>query len=81
MAFPHEKFWYLVQHDSLVEKVRIHTIWLNSDSWTKKGGYSSTSINPALLDGLAEDRLGPVYGSILDFEDSPSCLPGGHVSL
>jgi hypothetical protein len=70
MAFPHgkshDKCWYLIQHDSLVEKIGKSTKWLNSDSWKKKGAYSSTGINPTLLASLAEDRLGPVYGTILD---------------
>jgi hypothetical protein len=30
IAFPHKKYWYLIEHDRLVEKVREHTIWLRS---------------------------------------------------
>jgi hypothetical protein len=61
IAFPYNNTWYLIKHDSLVEKVGKHTIWLNSDAW-KKGLYHSTSINPNLLKSLdEEDRLGPVY--------------------
>jgi len=67
MAFPHKnQDWYLIRHDSLVEKIRTHTKWLLSDSWKEQNAYSSTSINPALLESLTEDRLGPVYGSILE---------------
>jgi hypothetical protein len=71
IAFPYgePKSWYLIQHDCLVDKIRTHTKWLNSDSW-KKGAYSSTSINPDLLKSLAEDKLGPVYGPVLDVKDS-----------
>jgi frataxin-like iron-binding protein CyaY len=65
MAFPHEGYWYLIEHHQLVEKVGKHTRWLNSDSWKNKGGYSSISINADLLKSLAEDRLGPVYGPVL----------------
>ena len=57
IAFPHKDHWYLVKHDRLVEKVRIQTRWLTSSSWTKQGGYSSTSINKGLLESLVEDEL------------------------
>ena len=67
---PHDRYWYLMQHGRLVEKVGSYTIWLKSDSWLQKGGYSSTSINSALLDSLIEDRLGPVYGTILDLDET-----------
>jgi hypothetical protein len=37
IAFPHgispDRYWYLIQHDRLVEKAGIHTIWLQSDTW------------------------------------------------
>src|SRR5260370_864313 len=29
MAFPHEEYWYLIEHDRLVDKVGKHTKWLN----------------------------------------------------
>lgn len=65
IAFPYKDHWYLVKHDRLVEKVRIKTKWLTSSSWTKQeGGYHSASINKSLLDSLAEDQLGKVYGPI-----------------
>jgi frataxin-like iron-binding protein CyaY len=66
IAFPHGGYWYLMEHDLLIEKVGEHTDWLNSDSWKIKNGYHSTSINSELLKSIAEDRLGPVYGAILD---------------
>jgi frataxin-like iron-binding protein CyaY len=65
MAFPHEGYWYLIKHDRLVEKVGEHTAWINSFSWKEKHGYSSTSINPSLLESLIENRLGPVYGPVI----------------
>jgi hypothetical protein len=68
MAFPHKETWYLIKHDSLVEKTGEHTDWLESPSWQQHGAYSSTSINPGLLKSLAENRLGPVYGPVLESE-------------
>ncbi len=64
IAFPYEDYWYLIEHDRLVEKVGVHTKWLNSETCKNKGGYHSTSINPELLKSLTEDRLGPVYGHV-----------------
>jgi hypothetical protein len=71
IAFPYKRDWYLIEHDSLVKKVGENTKWLGSSSWKDKHGYSSTSINPKLLVSLAENKLGPVYGSIIpeDEED------------
>ena len=59
IAFPHGGFWYLIKHDQLVAKARKLTDWLQSDSWTKKHGYSSVSINRELLSSLAKNKLGP----------------------
>ncbi|MGD0938630.1 MAG: hypothetical protein ABR905_02880 [Terracidiphilus sp.] len=64
IAFPHKGDWYLIEHDRLVEKVRVHTRWLGSSSWKDRDGYSSTCINQELLVSLAENKLGPVYGSV-----------------
>ena len=72
IAFPHKEHWYLIAHDLLVEKVRKHTDWLSSRSWTDTKGYSSARINPALLQSLAEDRLGPVYGPVLIEDEEKS---------
>ncbi|MGA9543036.1 MAG: hypothetical protein WBQ85_05685 [Candidatus Sulfotelmatobacter sp.] len=66
IAFPYGRYWYLIKHDCLVEKVRKHTNWLNSLSWKDKHGYSSESINVGLLESLAEDRIGPVYAVFAD---------------
>lgn len=61
VAFPHKKLrttsWYLIEHDSLVEKVGQTTKWLESTSWVNKNGYSSESLNPALLSSLADHKL------------------------
>lgn len=61
MAFPLGGFWYLVDHDKLVEKVGQFTNWLNTDSWINNGGYSSMGLSARLLEGLRENKLGPVY--------------------
>ena len=65
IAFPHKGDWYLIKHDRLVEKIGQHTDWLSSSSWKDKHGYSSMSINADLLESLAEDKLGPIYGPVL----------------
>src|SRR6202021_4028614 len=33
IAFPHNKTWYLIEHDILVEKVGANTGWLDTSSW------------------------------------------------
>ena len=72
MAFPYKGYWYLIEHDRLVEKVGTRTKWLDSQSWKPKhGGYSSKSINPGLLKSLDENKLGPVYGHVLPIDDEP----------
>ncbi len=71
IAFPHNREWYLIEHDRLVEKVGEHTDWLGSSSWKDKHGYSSISINADLLKSLAEDRLGRVYGPIAQGGEEP----------
>jgi len=53
-----------------VEKVGKHTNWLNADAWKIKGLYHSTNINPVLLKSLDEDKLGSVYGYVLDVQDA-----------
>jgi hypothetical protein len=72
IVFPHQGFWYLIEHDDLVAKAGEHTDWLHSHSWRVKNGYSSPGINPELLDSLVENRLGPVYGSILETSEHMS---------
>lgn len=65
MAFPHKGDWYLIEHERLVKKVGEHTDWLSSLSWKNMHLFHSISINADLLESLAEDKLGPVYGSVL----------------
>ena len=74
IAFSHQHEWYVVEHDDLIEKVAMHTVWLSSDSWKIKGEYSSTSINPKLLASLEESKRGPVYGADF-FEDQERAHP------
>jgi hypothetical protein len=68
VAFPHKRFWYLIEHDRLVEKIGESTDWLRTPSWLTGNAYSSVSINPTLLNALAENKLGPVYGRVLETE-------------
>jgi len=65
MAFPHKGQWYLIEHDRLVSKGGKATDWLRSKSWRMDHSYTSVSINGVLLNALAENKLGPVYGRIL----------------
>jgi len=74
IAFPHKGHWYLIEHHCLVEKVGKYTDWLKSPSWIERYGYSSASINPGLLEGLAVDKLGPIYGSVA-FDDEEIAEP------
>jgi len=69
MAFPHKGFWYFIEHDQLFAKAGQHTDWLQSHSWQAKNGYSSVSVNPQLLNSLAENKVGPVYGSIAEIDE------------
>ena len=69
MAFPHGGSWYLIEHDRLVEKVAGETDWLESNSWKNTHWYCSSSINPGLLDSLAEIRLDLVYGPVLEADE------------
>ena len=79
IAFPYKaavgrgkREWYLIEHDKLVKKVGEYTKWLDSPSWKNTvpnskrefGSYSSTNINPKLLESLRENKLGEVYGPL-----------------
>jgi len=57
LAFPLNEHWYLVEHDTLIEKVEEHTGWLNTDSWVKKGCYSSAAPSGQLMQSLSEYKL------------------------
>lgn len=69
IAFPHKGFWYVIEHDRLVEKIGKHTNWLLTLAWQTGGAYSSVSVNPKLLNDLAENKLGPVYGRVLETDE------------
>jgi frataxin-like iron-binding protein CyaY len=66
IAFPHNGFWYLIEHDQLVQKIGDSTEWLRTASWLTGNEYSSVSINPQLLNSMAENKLGRVHGSVME---------------
>jgi hypothetical protein len=55
---PTTRHWYLIAHDDLLALVKRHTSWLTSESWQKRGGYSSGAPNPDLVEALGGWRLG-----------------------
>jgi len=57
VAFPLNGHWYLVEHDTLIEKAGQHTSWLNTDSWVKKGCYHSAAPSARLIQSLSENKL------------------------
>ena len=57
MAFPIKGAWHLVEHDRLVALVKKHTTWLTSESWKRRGNYTSASPNPNPVAALAEWTL------------------------
>jgi len=57
VAFPLNGFWYMVEHDRLVEFVGERTNWLNTESWTQKGCYNSASPSRELMELLKGCRL------------------------
>ena len=57
VAFPLNGHWYLVEHDTLIEKVGKHTNWLNTASWVNKGGYHSAAPSVQLMQSLSEYKL------------------------
>lgn len=57
ITFPIEGIWYLLEHDALVEIVRIHSNFLNTESWLMGGGYSSDNPNGQLIRALQEFAL------------------------
>lgn len=69
IGFPHNKDWYVIEHDRLVEKIGKHTTWLGSSAWQTGGAYSSVSINLELLNDLAENKLEPVYGRDIETDE------------
>lgn len=59
LAFPVKGIWHLIEHDELLELVRKHTIWLNSNAWKSTGAYSSGSPNRQLREALMSHALHP----------------------
>jgi hypothetical protein len=57
MAFPVRSAWYLIKHDDLVALVKKHTAWLTSESWRRRGNYSSMNPNPKLVAALERSKL------------------------
>jgi len=57
MAFPLKGDFYLLPHDELVSVARESTTWLESSSWTDKGGYSSQSPSSETLKLLKQYKL------------------------
>ncbi|WP_318477029.1 hypothetical protein [Photobacterium leiognathi] len=57
MAFPVKDNWCLIEHDVLVELVRIHTNWLNTSSWIDNGNYHSASPGKQLLNAIGVNIL------------------------
>ena len=53
IVFPINNSWYLIEHDRLVDLVRKQANWLNTDSWRKKGIYSTRRPNALLQKGCA----------------------------
>ena len=58
MAFPVRRYWYLIEHDKLVQLADIHTNWLESKSWKISSAYSITSPNKKFMEALEPFRLG-----------------------
>lgn len=57
ITFPHKNDWYLIEHDKLVSIIQKNTSWLKSESWLKKGIYSSASPNKEVLNAIAYAKL------------------------
>jgi hypothetical protein len=57
VAFPLNGHWYLVEHDTLIEKVSMCTNWLKTESWVEKGCYHSAAPSAQLMQSLSEYKL------------------------
>ncbi len=57
MAFPIKNSWYLIEHDELVNSIKLQTSWLASESWLNHGGYSSNNPNKQLIAVLESSKL------------------------
>ncbi len=58
VAFPLQQSWCLVEHDHLVELIKHHTPWLQTESWLVKGCYHTATPSKALAEALKENVLG-----------------------
>jgi len=57
ITFPVHGAWYLIEHDSLVERIAETTSWLTSSSWLEKGQYSSANPSRRLLAAIENCKL------------------------
>jgi hypothetical protein len=57
VAFPLNGSWYLIEHETLIEKIGLHTNWLNTESWISKGCYHSAAPSDLLIQNLSEYKL------------------------
>ena len=57
ITFPVYGAWYLIEHDSLVERIAETTSWLTSSSWLEKGQYSSANPSRRLLAAIENCKL------------------------
>ena len=57
VAFPIEGHWYLIEHDELINKVKLYTDWLDSRSWKENGSYHSAKPPVKLIQQLADQKL------------------------
>ena len=57
IAFPLREHWYLIEHDTLIDVISIHTNWLKTASWIQKGAYHSASPSKLLMQNLVGYKL------------------------
>ena len=57
MAFPLNDGWCIIHHETLLELVGLHTVWLKSDAWKNTKSYSSKSVNKHLKYALENHVL------------------------
>lgn len=57
VVFPVRGYWYLEEHDALVNIVEKNTNWLKSESWLVRGRYSSEKPSKKLLAGIEYAKL------------------------
>ena len=65
MTFPINKYWYLVEHSKLLEKISNNTNWLNTTSWIEKNGYHSDKPSKKLIEELNEYKLEPIIQALV----------------